>query len=39
KEVWPEGEPFYADYQDKPAPALPAVRVQEINQMLGLQAA
>lgn len=39
KEVWPEGEPFYADYQDKPVSSLPTVRIQEINQMLGLQAA
>lgn len=36
KEIWPEGEPFYAQYDDKPAPSLPAVRVDEINALLGL---
>lgn len=36
KEVWPQGEQFYADYEDRPAPALPAVRVDEINAILGL---
>lgn len=36
KEVWPQGEQFYAEYEDRPAPALPAVRVDEINNMLGL---
>lgn len=38
KEVWPQGEQFYADYEDRPAPALPAVRVDEINSILGLSA-
>lgn len=35
-EVWPEGKDFYIQYVDRPAPQLPAVRVQEINQLLGL---
>ena len=35
-EVWPEGKEFFAEYVDKPAPQLPAVRVQEINALLGL---
>lgn len=36
KEIWPEGELFYAQYDDKPAPNLPAIRVDEINALLGL---
>lgn len=36
KEAWPQGEQFYADYEDAPAPSLPAVRVDEINAILGL---
>lgn len=38
EEVWPEGKPFYANYLDKSVPQLPAIRAQEINQMLGLAA-
>lgn len=38
KLVWPEGEQFYAEYDDKPAVNLPAVRVDEINALLGLAA-
>jgi len=36
KEVWPQGEQFYAEYDDRPAVSLPAVRVDEINALLGL---
>ncbi len=36
KEVWPEGEQFYSVYDDVAAPKLPALRVDEINAMLGL---
>lgn len=39
KEVWPEGAQFYADFEDRPTPSLPAVRVDEINALLGLSAA
>lgn len=39
KEVWPQGEQFYADYEDRPAPSLPAVRVDEVNALLGLKQA
>lgn len=35
-EAWPEGEPFYSKYLDQPAPQVPALRVDEINAMLGL---
>ncbi len=35
-EAWPDGEPFYSKYIDKPAPQVPALRVDEINAMLGL---
>jgi hypothetical protein len=37
--VWPEGEQFYAQYDDKPSAQLPAVRVDEINALLGLAVA
>lgn len=35
-EAWPEGEPFYSQYLTKEAPQVPALRVDEINAMLGL---
>lgn len=38
KEIWPEGEQFYARFLDASAPSLPAVRFAEINQVLGLAA-
>lgn len=34
-EVWPEGEPFYADIEP-PTPQLPAVDARSVNAMLGL---
>jgi hypothetical protein len=34
-EVWPQGAPFYSPLASKPA-GLPAVRVNEVNAMLGL---
>lgn len=39
KEVWPEGEPFFARYAESGPASLPAVRVNEINAALGLEAA
>jgi len=39
KEVWPQGEQFYADYEDRPAPSLPTVRVDDVNALLGLKEA
>lgn len=36
REAWPEGEQFYSPFEDKPAPQVPALRVEEINAMLGL---
>lgn len=36
--AWPEGEPFFKPYEDAPAAALPAVRVDEVNALLGLAA-
>jgi len=40
KEIWPEGEPFYARYlTDEPKGGLPAHRFETINQMLGIKAA
>lgn len=38
REVWPEGEQFYAKYEAAPAPSVPAIRVEEINAILGLAA-
>ncbi|WP_420959336.1 Nmad5 family putative nucleotide modification protein [Brucella sp. IR073] len=35
-EAWPEGEPFYSKYLEREAPQVPALRVDEINEMLGL---
>lgn len=37
-EVWPDGEQFYKRYAETPAASLPAVRVDEINAMLGIAA-
>lgn len=37
-EVWPDGEQFYKQYGATPAAGLPAVRVDEINAMLGIAA-
>ena len=37
-EVWPAGEQFYKRYEDSPAASLPAVRVDEVNTMLGIAA-
>lgn len=37
-EVWPDGEQFYKHYSSTPAASLPAVRVDEINAMLGIAA-
>jgi hypothetical protein len=40
KQIWPEGEKFYAQYLDTPErPGVPAIQVTEINKMLGLGAA
>lgn len=39
KDVWPEGEPFYARFLDAKAPPLPAILFAEVNAILGLQAA
>lgn len=36
KEVWPEGQPFYARYLESKAFAPPAIRMDEINAALGL---
>lgn len=36
REVWPEGERFYSIYDAAPAPSAPAIRVEEINNVLGL---
>lgn len=38
REIWPEGEPFYGKYVDRPAVQLPAIRVDELNAELGLAA-
>jgi hypothetical protein len=38
REVWPEGEQFFLDYADAVAPSLPAIRVSEVNALLGLAA-
>lgn len=39
REVWPEGLQFFVMYEGEERQPLPAVRVDEINQILGLQAA
>lgn len=39
KEIWPEGEQFYSYLEPAPGPAVPAVRVDEINTLLGLSVA
>lgn len=36
--AWPEGKPFYEKYAEKPSEALPVIRTDEINQMLGIAA-
>ena len=38
REVWPEGAQFYSKYEVESVAALPAIRVDEINSMLGLAA-
>jgi hypothetical protein len=38
EETWPEGAPFYEKYRNKPAAQVPAVRVDEINALLGIAA-
>lgn len=35
-EAWPEGEQFYSKYLEREAPQVPALRVDEINAILGL---
>lgn len=40
REAWPEGEPFYAEFDvERKAAGVPAVRVAEINALLGIQQA
>lgn len=40
REAWPEGEPFYAEFDvDRKPTGVPAVRVAEINALLGIQQA
>ena len=40
REAWPEGEPFYAEFDvERKAGGVPAVRVAEINKLLNLKAA
>jgi hypothetical protein len=40
REAWPEGEPFYAEYDvERKEGGMPAVRVAEINKLLNLKAA
>lgn len=36
KKAWPEGAAYYAEFEDKPAPSVPAVRIEDINDLLGL---
>ncbi|MCE3590053.1 hypothetical protein LXJ59_26030, partial [Escherichia coli] len=38
-EAWPEGEQFFKKFHDEPKAALPMVRVDEVNSLLGLAAA
>lgn len=38
KEVWPQGEQFFDPYRNAPVASLPAVRVDEVNAMLGIAA-
>jgi hypothetical protein len=40
REAWPEGEPFYAEFDvERKSAGVPAVRVAEINKMLGIKEA
>lgn len=39
REVWPEGEAFYSQYEVKPVALPPAIRMDEINAALGLPVA
>lgn len=38
-EAWPEGAPYYAKYLEEKAPPPPAIRFDDVNAALGLQAA
>jgi len=38
REVWPQGEQFFARFDKEDRPPPPALRVDEVNAMLGLAA-